>query len=180
MGELFLIIISTSLVNNIVLDHMLGTDPIVAVSRKIGPAINTCIFMIITMPVVSIFSYLLNVHLLIPADLAYLQLITLALTVLVTALMLGIVTRNYFSGIFTRIEMVIPMVIVNCTLLGVTFLGSKINYGFIGSIFYGFGSALGFSILLLAITSMDFSPLMVKKCQSHAAPLLLHVATLIT
>ena len=154
MAELFLILISTSLVNNLVLDYMLGTDPIIAVTKKSSPAFDMCIVIIITMPLVAIFSYALNNILIIPLGLEYLQLILMVILVSIVIQSVNFITRKYFSVLHERISVLIPLIMVNCTVLGMALLTTRLNFGFVSVLFYGLGSAIGFSLTLMAISSI--------------------------
>jgi electron transport complex protein RnfA len=154
VAELFLILISTSLANNLVLDYMLGTDPIFAVTKNTTPAFDMCIVIIITMPLVAIFSYALNNIVIIPLGLEYLQLILMVILVSILILSVNFITRKYFSDIHERIGVLIPLIMVNCTVLGLAFLTIRLNVGYVSALFYGLGSAIGFSLILMAINSI--------------------------
>ena len=154
MGELFLILISTCLVNNLVLDFMLGVDPIIAVSKKHSPTFDMCILVIITMPFVAAVSNLINNSLLVPFGLGYLQLITTVLLVSIITLSTGIISKFYFPVLHNRIGVLIPLVIVNCTVLGLALLATRHELSMVDALFYGLGSALGFSFVLMAINSI--------------------------
>lgn len=154
MGELFLILIGTGLVSNLVLDYMIGTDPVVAVSQKPEPAFNLSLLMLLIMPVVALFSYLLNTLWLIPWDISYLQLISLVLLSVLVTVTIANLTKRYRPTLYARIELFIPLVIVNSAILGVAQLSIKTDYGLIGAFFFGLGTALGFGLVTLAITAI--------------------------
>jgi len=155
VGELLLILIGTGLVSNLVLDYMLGTDPVVALSRKPEPAFNLCILMIIVMPIVALIANILNFHVLIPQDLLYLQLFVLVLVSTAIVISIGNLTRRFRPELSARTRVFIPLLIVNCTVLGVALLGIKVNLGLTGAFFFGLGSALGFSLVVLAVSAIN-------------------------
>lgn len=154
MGEFFLILIGAGLVSNLVLDYMLGADLVVAVSKKPDPAINFCYLLLIVMPVTAALAFALNQYILVPQDLVYLQLISLVLVTTTVVIMVGNIARQMRPELYSRIELFIPLVIVNCTVLGVAILGLRPDSGWAGSLFFGLGSALGFSLVLLAISAI--------------------------
>ena len=154
MGELILILVSTCLVNNLVLDFMLGTDPIIAVSKQPSPAFHLCMLVIITMPVTSVFLYLINNNILIPFELVHLQLIITVMLVSVSILLSGNLVRSYKPALHRQIAPFIPLIIVDCTILGFALLAGTYQLGLAGTIFYGLGSALGFSLILMTIASI--------------------------
>ncbi|MGY8813988.1 MAG: electron transport complex protein RnfA [Gammaproteobacteria bacterium] len=154
MAELFLILISTSLANNLVLDYMLGTDPIIAVSKNSTPAFDMSIVVTITMPPVAILSYLLENIVIVPLELEYLRLILLVILVSIVIQSVNFIIRKYFLVLYERIGVLTPLLMVNCTVLGMAFLTTKLYFGLVGAFFYGLGSAIGFSLILLAISSI--------------------------
>ncbi len=154
MGDLFLILISTTLANNLVLDYMLGTDPIIAVSKQSAPVSDMCLFVIIVMPIVATLAYTINILLFIPLALEYLQLIFMVLLVIGTLLSINFMAKIYFPELYKRIGALNPLIMINCTILGLALLTTRMNLGVFGSFFYGLGSAIGFSLILMAITAV--------------------------
>ncbi|NNE37241.1 MAG: hypothetical protein HKN08_02965, partial [Gammaproteobacteria bacterium] len=108
MGELFLIFISAGLVNNIVLTHMVGVDPLIATSKKDGVAADTCLFMISTMPVVAIIAYLFDVHLFSRFIPDQIQLIAMVMLIVITVMVNGLIIQRFLPWLFIRIEKIIP------------------------------------------------------------------------
>ena len=154
MGELFLILVSTGLVNNLVLEYMLGADPAIATSKKTEAAGRLCVLMLIIMPPVALLAHLLNFHVLVPLDLIYLQLISLVL--LTTAIILIVVSlaKRFKPRLHAIIDLFVPLVLVNCTVLGIALLNTRYDYGLTGSLFSGLGYAAGYSLTLLAIAAI--------------------------
>jgi electron transport complex protein RnfA len=147
VGELFLILFSTCLVNNLVLDYLLGTDPIIAVSKNPAPALDMCLLMLIVMPLTGLFSYGLNFSILVPLGLEHLQLISVVLMVAAITLLTGFITGKY-------LPVLIPLVMVNCTVLGLALLITANRSGWSVSVFYGLGSAAGFSLVLMTLSAI--------------------------
>ena len=154
MNEQFLILISAGLVSNLILDHMLGVDPVLAVSRKIEPAVDLSILMLLVLPVTTSGAYLLNSLVLIPFELAYLRITGLVMLTSLLVLITAWLTSILKPSLFTRIEMYIPLVLVNGAVLGVALLNIESQPDFMSSISFGIGSALGFGLLILIISAI--------------------------
>jgi electron transport complex protein RnfA len=154
VGELFLIVVSTGLVSNLVLDHMLGTDPLTAVSHKTETAGRLCLFMLLVMPPVALLSSLLNFRLLVPMELVYLQLLSLVLLATATVLIIATLLFRFKPVVYKKIELFIPLMLVNCTVLGVALLNTRYDYGAVAALFSGLGYAAGYSLALLAIAAI--------------------------
>ncbi len=154
MSQLFLIFISAGLVNNIVLTHMLGVDPLIATAKKSSAAADTCLFMILTVPVVTTVTYLFDIYLFQPFVQEYLQLVGTVILIFMTVMVNSLIIRHFLPKLFIKIEKIIPLMLVNSTLLGVVLL--KINYvsSFASAFIYGLGSAVGFSLVLMMFVSI--------------------------
>jgi Na+-translocating ferredoxin:NAD+ oxidoreductase subunit A len=154
VGELFLILISTCLVNNLVLDFMLGTDPLFGVSNKYSPAFDMCLLVVISMPVVAVFLYILQISLITPFGLHHLELISTVMLVSVIMLLTDSISKIYKPKLHKRIGVLIPLLMVDCTILGTALLASNYQLTLLRAVFYGLGSAAGFALILLAVTSI--------------------------
>jgi electron transport complex protein RnfA len=154
VGELFLILISTGLANNFVLTHMLGVDPLIATSRKSGPAMDTCLFMVTTMPVVAAVLYLFNVYLFTPFIPDHLHLMATVMLIAITVMVNGFILQKLHAKLFSRIEKIIPLMLANSALLGLVLIENNYVYSFSAALFFGLGSALGFSLVLMMMVSI--------------------------
>jgi Na+-translocating ferredoxin:NAD+ oxidoreductase subunit A len=154
VSELLLILVSTSVANNLVLNYMLGIDPLLATSQKTGPAINTCLFMVFTMPVVSVISYTFNIYIFEQYVPDYLHLISTVIIIAVTVMVTGLIIQRLSPNIYIRIEKIIPLMMVNSTLLGLVLIEKKYVYSMISALFSGLGTALGFCLILMMFVSI--------------------------
>lgn len=154
MGELILILVSTSLVNNLIFDYMLGVDPVIAVSGDLEPAADMGLLMLLVMPWIALFAHALHFYVLVPLDLVYLQLICLVLLVSAVVFTAGNLAARFKPAIHARISPFIPLVTVNSTVLGVALLNAGRDNGIAGSFFSGLGYAAGLGIALLGVSAI--------------------------
>ena len=154
MDELFLILISTGLVNNLVLDSLLGTNLLIAVSRKTDPALDMGLLMIIVLPVITAITQYIDRLLIVPMDITHLRLVVMVLLIPVLVLLIINIFIKVFSKLKDRVRALLPLVMVNSTILGTVFLSYGIQYGIIRAFFFGIGTALGFTLVLLAFTAI--------------------------
>jgi len=152
VGEQFLILIGAGLVSNLILDHMLGVDPVMAVSRQMDPALDLALLMLLVMPVTTTGNHLLNSLVLLPFDLAHLRTTALVLTTCLLVLFTAWLVGRFKPAVYARIELYIPLVLVNCSILGVTLLNP--GDGLFGSLFFGLGSAAGFGLILIVFSAI--------------------------
>ena len=154
MADYLLIVISTVLVNNFVLVQFLGLCPFMGVSNKLETAMGMSLATTFVLTLSSVCSYLAYTYLLQPLDLGYLQTITFILVIAVVVQFTEMVVRNTSPMLYKVLGIFLPLITTNCAVLGVALLNIKKLNGFIDSIVYGFGAAVGFSLALILFSAM--------------------------
>ncbi len=154
MTEYLLIVISTVLVNNFVLVQFLGLCPFMGVSNKLETAMGMSLATTFVLTLSSVCSYLAYTYLLQPLDLDYLQTITFILVIAVVVQFTEMVVRKTSPLLYKVLGIFLPLITTNCAVLGVALLNIKKLNGFVDSIVYGFGAAVGFSLALILFSAM--------------------------
>ncbi|MFT5351515.1 MAG: electron transport complex protein RnfA [Gammaproteobacteria bacterium] len=154
MTELFLVFIAACLANNLILDHLLGISPVFAVSRSIETAIGMSMTMFLVLPVTTVFCYALNVFLLAPMELEFLQLLGFVIIVSLLSLFIEKLLQKCRPALHEKITVFLPLLLVNVALVGVALLDVQEKHGFVASLFFGMGSALGFGIIVVIFTAL--------------------------
>lgn len=149
MTEYLLIIVGTVWVNNFVLSHFLGLCPFMGVSRKLETALGMGLATTFVLTLSSISSYLVDAWLLKPLDLAYLRTISFILVIAAIVGFTEMVIRKVSPVLYNVLGIYLPLITTNCIVLGVALLNVQESYNFIESGLYGFGAALGFSMVLI-------------------------------
>lgn len=154
MTEYLLILISTVLVNNFVLVQFLGLCPFMGVSNKLETAMGMSLATTFVLTLSSVCSYLVYTYLLAPLDLAYLKTISFILVIAVVVQFTEMVVRKTSPLLYKLLGIFLPLITTNCAVLGVALLNIKKMNGFVDSIVYGFGAAVGFSLALVLFSAM--------------------------
>jgi electron transport complex protein RnfA len=152
--ELFLVFIAACLANNLILDHLLGISPVFAVSRSIETAIGMSMTMFLVLPVTTVFCYALNVFLLAPMELEFLQLLGFVIIVSLLSLFIEKLLQKCRPALHEKVTVFLPLLLVNVALVGVALLDVQEKHGFVASLFFGMGSALGFGIIVVIFTAL--------------------------
>jgi H+/Na+-translocating ferredoxin:NAD+ oxidoreductase subunit A len=152
--ELSLVFIAACLANNLVLDYLLGVSPVFAVSRKIETALGMSVAMLVVLPITSLFSYALDVYILRPLDLQFLQLLAFVLIISLLTLIIEKALEKFRPALHERTAVFFPLLLVNTALLGVALLNIQQSHGLIFSIFFGIGSAAGFGIVVVIFSAL--------------------------
>ncbi|MDY6978986.1 MAG: electron transport complex subunit RsxA [Pseudomonadota bacterium] len=152
--EYALILVSTVLVNNFVLVKFLGLCPFMGVSRKLETATGMALATTFVLTLSSISSYLVNEYLLTPFGLEYLRTISFILVIAVVVQFTEMLVHKTSPLLYQVLGIFLPLITTNCAVLGVALLNVQTDHGFIESALYGFGAALGFSLVLILFAAM--------------------------
>lgn len=154
MAEYALILISTVLVNNFVLMKFLGLCPFMGVSRKLETAMGMGLATTFVLTLSSICSYLANEYLLMPLGLEYLRTITFILVIAAVVQFTEMVVHKTSPLLYQVLGIYLPLITTNCAVLGVALLNTQKQHGFLESAIYGFGAAVGFSLVLVLFAAI--------------------------
>ena len=154
MAEYALILLSTVLVNNFVLVKFLGLCPFMGVSRKLETATGMALATTFVLTLSSVTSYLVNRYLLEPLNLGYLRTIAFILVIAAVVQFTEMVVRKTSPLLYSVLGIFLPLITTNCAVLGVALLNVQASHGFVESALYGFGAAVGFSVVLILFSAM--------------------------
>ena len=154
MKEYLLILLSTILVNNFVLVKFLGLCPFMGVSRKLETATGMGLATTFVLTLSSVCSYLANEYLLAPLGLEYLRTVTFILVIAVVVQFTEMVVHKTSPLLYNVLGIFLPLITTNCAVLGVALLNIQERHGFLESAIYGFGAAVGFSLVLVLFAAI--------------------------
>jgi electron transport complex protein RnfA len=149
MQEYLLILVGTILVNNFVLVKFLGLCPFMGVSKKLETAFGMGLATTFVLTLSSLCSYLVNEYMLQPLGLEYLRTIGFILVIAVVVQFTEMVMHKTSPVLYQMLGIFLPLITTNCAVLGVALLNVQEQHGFVESILYGFGAAVGFSLVLV-------------------------------
>ena len=152
--ELLIILISSSLVSNVVLSQFLGLCPFLGVSKKVETAAGmggAVIFVITLSSIVTgcIYEYILK-----PFDLAYLQTIVFILVIAALVQFVEMFLKRYMDGLYQALGVYLPLITTNCAVLGVALTNVQKEYGILQGTVNGFATALGFTIAIVILAGL--------------------------
>jgi Na+-translocating ferredoxin:NAD+ oxidoreductase subunit A len=149
MKELGLILVATVLVNNFVLVKFLGLCPFMGVSRKLETAAGMALATTFVLTLSSVCSYLVQEWLLAPLGLEYLRTIAFILVIAGVVQFTEMVVHKTSPLLHQVLGIYLPLITTNCAVLGVALLNVQESHSFVESFVYGFGAAVGFSLVLV-------------------------------
>ncbi len=154
MTDYLLLLVGTVLVNNFVLVKFLGLCPFMGVSSKTETAIGMSFATTFVMTLASLLSYIVNTYILTPLGLEYLTTMTFILVIAVVVQFTEMVVHKTSASLYRLLGIFLPLITTNCAVLGVALLNLYEQHNFFESIIYGFGAAVGFSLVLIMFSAM--------------------------
>ncbi|MGH8494547.1 MAG: electron transport complex subunit RsxA [Gammaproteobacteria bacterium] len=154
MAELGVIILGTVLVNNFVLVKFLGLCPFMGVSRQIESAIGMSLATTFVLTLASTLSYLIHAWLLEPLGLGWLRTIAFILVIAALVQFTEMFVRKTSPLLHQVLGIYLPLITTNCAVLGVALLNVQVAENFLQAVFYGFGAAAGFALVLVLFAAL--------------------------
>ena len=154
MTEIIVILISTVLVNNFVLVRFLGLCPFLGVSGNLEAAVGMSLATAFVLTLSAAAAYLVHHYLLIPLQLEYLRTLSFILVIAASVQFTEIMVRSQSPMLHQVLGIYIPLIATNCAVLGVALLNVQQAKGFVQSIFFGFGAAAGFALVLIMFAAI--------------------------
>ena len=159
--EYLLIFISAIFVNNIVLSQFLGICPFLGVSKKVETAKGMGLAVTFVLVIATIVTYLLQVWVLNPFNLQYLQTIVFILVIAALVQMVEIVLKKLSPSLYQALGVFLPLITTNCCILGVailvangTYNGQGLEPNLLTGIIYALATALGFALSLIVFAGL--------------------------
>jgi electron transport complex protein RnfA len=148
-----LIIVSAALVNNFVLVKFLGLCPFLGVSSSVESAVGMSLATAFVLTLSAVASYLLTRWVLQPLELMYLSTVSFILVIAALVQLTELFMRHAAPVLHRVLGIYLPLITSNCAVLGVALLNLREQNSLVESALYGFGAALGFGLVLVALAA---------------------------
>ena len=154
MSNLILIIVTTALVNNVVLSQFLGICAFLGVSKKIDTSLSMGAAVTVVTTIAAAVTNLLYNFVLAPFDLDYLKTIVFILVIAALVQMVEMFLKKTSPAIYQALGIFLPLITTNCAVLGVSLTNVQDGFNFIESVIAGVGTGLGFTIAIVLLASL--------------------------
>jgi electron transport complex protein RnfA len=154
MTDYLILILGTALVNNVVLVKFLGLCPFMGVSGKLDSAIGMGLATTFVLTLAAAASWLLEHLVLGPLDIGFLRILTFILVIAAVVQFTEMAVRRISPTVYQVLGIFLPLITTNCAVLGVALLNVQGDHGFLESLLFGFGSALGFTLVMVLFAGM--------------------------
>ena len=152
--SLILIIISTALVNNVVLIQFLGICSFLGVSKQMKASLSLGCAVIFVITLSSAVASLLYTYVLVPLELTYLKTIVFILVIAALVQVVEMFIKKTSPAIYNALGIYLPLITTHCAVLGVALTNVQDGLNFIQSVTAGFGTAVGFTIAIVLLAGI--------------------------
>lgn len=154
MRDYLFILLGTALVNNVVLVRFLGLCPFMGVSNKVDSAVGMGLATTFVLTLAVSTCWLLERYVLIPLDIQFLRILAFILVIAALVQFTEMFVRKASPTLYQVLGIYLPLITTNCAVFGMALLNIQQPHSFLESLLFGFGSALGFSLVLVLFAGL--------------------------
>ena len=151
---LIIILMSSVLVDNYVLNRFLGICPFLGVSKKVNQSVGMGAAVIFVMLVATAVTWPIQTFILNPLNMGYMQTIAFILIIATLVQFIEIFLKKVFPALHKSLGVYLPLITTNCAVLGVTINNITDGYNFLESMVSSLGVGLGFLLAMVLFSGM--------------------------
>jgi len=153
--EYVLMIIGCVLVNNIILAQFLGICPFLGVSNKVSTSLGMGVAVMFVMGLATLVTSLIQVYVLKPFDLVFLQTIVFILIIAALVQAVEIILKKISPPLYQALGIFLPLITTNCAVLGIAIaVTQKPDFSIIFSTAFAIATALGFTVAIIIFAGL--------------------------
>ena len=154
MKTVFLTLLTTALINNVVLSQFLGLCPFLGVSKTVKTAAGMSGAVVFVITLSSALTSVLYDFVLVPLDVLYMETIVFILVIAALVQLVEMVLKKSIPGLYGALGVYLPLITTNCAVLGVSLTNVQSGHSFGMSVLSGFGTAVGFGVAILILAGL--------------------------
>ncbi len=151
---LFAIFLASIFTSNILLANFLGMCSFLSVSREVKTSLGLGVAVIFVMTTTSMLNWLVYYHILQPLNLEYLRFIVFIIVIAAFVQLVEMVIERVSEPLYAALGIFLPLITVNCAILGVSLFMVIRDYSFIGTTVFGVGSGIGWFLAIMAMAGI--------------------------
>jgi electron transport complex protein RnfA len=152
--NLLLLFVSAILINNFVLHYFLGICPFLGVSKKVDSALSMGMAVTFVLTLTAVVTWMINHWLLIPFGMPYLQIVSFILVIASLVQLVEMFVRKTSPPLYQAMGIYLPLITVNCAIMGLALLASLKEYGFAETVVFGVGAGIGFTLAIVLMAAI--------------------------
>ncbi len=154
MEKLVSIIFIYIFVENFVLQRFFGICPFLGVSRKMETATGMGMAVIFVMTISTLVTWLVQIYILDPFGLQYLQVVTFILIIAGLVQMVETILRKISPTLYQGLGIYLPLITTNCAVLAVALLAVRQGFSLVESLVFSIAASIGFTLALLIMAGI--------------------------
>lgn len=139
---------------NILLTTFLGMCPFTSVSREVKAAIGLGFAVVFVMTFTTVLNWVAYEYVLVPLKLEFFRFILFIIIIAAFVQFVEMVIDRYSPKLYQTLGIFLPLITVNCAILGTSLFMVIRDHSFIVTIGYGFGSGVGWLLAILAMAGI--------------------------
>lgn len=151
---LFLVLLTTALINNIVLSQFLGICPFLGVSRNMKTAAGMGGAVIFVITISSAVTSLIYDHILVKLNLTYLKTIAFIMVIAFLVQLVELFLKKSVPALYKSLGVYLPLITTNCAVLGTALTNVQQANDFVTSVVTGLGTSVGFCIAIVIMAGI--------------------------
>jgi Na+-transporting NADH:ubiquinone oxidoreductase subunit E len=149
-----IVMFSAAFTGNILLTKFLGMCPFLSVSRQVKTALGLGYAVVFVLTGTSVLNWLLYKFVLVPLNLEFLRFIMFIIMIAAFVQFVEMVLERYVPVLYQNLGIFLPLITVNCAILGGSLFMIIREYTFINAVAFGFGSGIGWLLAILAMAGI--------------------------
>ena len=151
---LFAIFLASIFTSNILLANFLGMCSFLSVSREVKTSLGLGVAVIFVMTTTSILNWLVYYFILVPLNIEYLRFIVFIIVIAAFVQLVEMVIERVSEPLYAALGIFLPLITVNCAILGVSLFMVIREYSFLGTTVFGVGSGIGWFLAIMAMSGI--------------------------
>ncbi len=150
----FVIFIASIFTNNMILSNFLGMCSFIAVSSEIKTSLGLGQAVTFVLTFTTILNYFIYFNVLVPLNLEYLRFIVFIITIAAFVQLVEMIVERYLPSLYYALGIFLPLITVNCAILGVSLFMVIREYTLMQSIGFSLGSGIGWTLAIVALAGI--------------------------
>lgn len=150
--DFFVLFFGAVFVNNIILTQFLGVCPFLGVSRSAGQAIGMGVAVLFVIFVSGLLTWFLNVFLLVPFQIEFMQTIAIILMIASLVSLIEIFIKKFSPALYKSMGIYLALITTNCAVVGAANNVVSKDFGLAEAAFYSFGIGVGFLVVMFVFS----------------------------
>lgn len=152
MISFLLAILSSMLIDNVVLSRFYGICPFLGVSRKVKSSFGMGIAVVFVIVLATVICWPLYNFVLVPAGIPFMDTVAYILVIASLVQLVGLFIKKYSPSLYKSLGIYLPLITTNCAVLGVAQGNTDQGLSFLSSLANGIGTSVGFLLIIVVFS----------------------------